>query len=244
MSELNTQQSFMTRVAANTSAQMAEDTTLIAKEQLTAYQRWELPSFNSAPPAAQSAALAQSSAAELQQIKQLAQQQGYEAGQHYGHEAGYATGYEAGYATGAQLAQLEVTSLHELIHTLEDGLTQLDQDVAQTLVDMSISIARKMIAQTMEVKPELILELVREAIAQLPQFNQNPHLILNPADAELVNKFMSDELSHTGWKVFSDVQVQRGGCMVKTAHSLIDATLEARWERVLQSIGQDGSWLA
>jgi flagellar assembly protein FliH len=240
MSELKTPQSFMTRVAANTNAQMGEDATLIAKEQLTAYQRWELPSFSSAPPAAQTAALALSTAAELQQIKQLAHQQGFKEGQHSGQEAGY----EAGYATGAKLAQLEVTSLHELIHTLEDGLTQLDQDVAQTLVDMSISIARKMISQTMEVKPELILELVREAIAQLPQFNQNPHLLLNPVDAELVRKFMSDELSHTGWKIFSDVQVRRGGCMVKTAHSLIDATLEARWERVLQSIGQDGSWLA
>ena len=240
MSELKTPQSFMARVAVNTSTQMAGDATLIPKEQLTAYQRWELPSFNSAPPPAQTAALALSTVAELQQIKQLAHEQGYVEGK----KSGYDAGYESGYATGAKLAQLEVTTLHEMVHTLEDGLTQLDQDVAQTLVDMSISIARKMISHTQEVKPELVLELVRDAIAQLPQFNQSPHLVLHPQDAELVHKYMSDELNHAGWKIFTDSQLQRGGCLVKTAHSLIDATNEARWEHMLQSIGQDGSWLA
>lgn len=236
MSESKTIQSFMTRVAVNTNAQMANDATLIPKEQQTAYQRWELPSFGSAAPTPQ----LQSSAIELQQLKQLAHEQGYVAGK----DSGYEAGYEAGYATGAKLAQLEVTTLHEMVHALEDGLTQLDQDIAQTLVDMSISIARKMIGHTQEVKPELVLELVRDAIAQLPQFNQNPHLILHPEDAALVHKYMSDELNHAGWKIFTDAQLQRGGCLVKTAHSLIDVTNEARWKHMLQSLGQDGSWLA
>ncbi len=240
MSELKTASSFLARVAVNTSTQMAGDATLIPKEQLTAYQRWELPSFNSAPPAAQTAALALSTAAELQQIKQLAHEQGYVEGKRSGHEVGY----EAGYAVGIQQAQDEVTVMHDLMQNLNEGLTQLDQDIAQALVDMSISIARKMVGHTVEVKPELILELVREAISNLPQFNQNPHLILHPADAELVHKHMSDELSHAGWKIFTDAQIARGGCLVKTAHSLIDATTEARWARILQSIGQDGSWLA
>lgn len=240
MSESKTSGKFMARVALNTHDQMAGDTTLIPKEQLTAYQRWELPSFNSAPPAAQTAALALSTAAELQQIKQLAHEQGYAAGLQAGREAGH----EAGYATGAQLAQLEVGSLHELVRRLEDGLTQLDQEVAQTLVDMSIAVARKMVGHAQQIKPELILDLVREAIAQLPQFNQNPHLILHPDDAALVHKHMSDELNHAGWKIFSDPQLQRGGCLVKTAHSLVDASNEARWQHVLHAIGQDASWLA
>lgn len=240
MSELKTTDNFMARVAVNTRSQMASDATLIPKEQLTAYQRWELPSFNSAPPAAQTAALALSTAAELQQIKQLAHEQGYAEGQRAGHEAGHA----AGYAAGAQQAQDELTVIKELLKNLHEGLAQMDQDIAQTLVNMSVSIARTMAGHTLEMKPELILELVREAIAQLPQFNQNPHLILHPADAELVQQHMRDELNHAGWKIFTDSQLQRGGCLVKTAHSLIDATTEARWQRVLQSIGQDGSWLS
>lgn len=240
MSELKTSSGFLTRVAINTSTQMAADTTLIPKEELTAYQRWELPSFSSAPPAAQTAALALSTAAELQQIKQLAHEQGYAEGKSSGHTAGY----ESGYAAGTQLAQDEVTVIHELMQNFNEGMGQLDQNIAQALVDMSVSIARKMVVHTVEVKPELILELVRAAISNLPQFNQNPHLILHPADAELVHKHMNDELNHAGWKIFTDSQIKRGGCLVKTAHSLIDATIEARWDRVLQSIGQDGSWLA
>lgn len=239
MSEHKSAASFLTRVAVNTHSQMAEDTSLIPKENLTAYQRWELPSFNKAPPAAQTAALALNTAAELQQIKQAAHEQGFAEGR----AAGQSDGYEAGYATGSQLAKLEVTTLHQLVRTLEDGLTQLDEDVAQVLVEMSISIARQMIGHAQEIKPELILDLVRDAISQLPQFNQNPHLVLHPDDAELVRQHMSEELTHAGWKIFSDPQLQRGGCLVKTAHSLIDATNEARWQHVMHAIGQDRSWL-
>lgn len=208
----------------------------IPKEQLTAYQRWELASFDQPV----SAARASATAGELIRIQQQAHEQGYASG----HDAGYAIGHDAGYAAGIQQAQAEAAQIHKLLQDLQEGLNQIDRQTAQSLLDLSLEVARKMASETLQVKPEIILEIIRSAISSLPQFNQNAHLVLHPEDAELVRKHMGDQLAHAGWKIFTDAQIQRGGCRVKTAHSLVDATTEARWERILQSIGQDHSWLA
>lgn len=218
---------------ANNSRQAAGNGVVIPKEQMTAYQRWELSSFDQNSLSGGSVSYSAS-----------AQQRNQQKIQDEGHAAGYAIGHAAGYATGTQQAQAETAQIHLLLQNLQEGLSQMDQQIAQSLLDLALEVANKMVRETLQVKPELILEIIREAIGALPQFNQNAHLILNPDDAELVHKHMNDELAHAGWKIFTDAKIQRGGCLVKTAHSLIEATTQERWKRILQSMGQDHSWLA
>ena len=213
---------------------------VIPKEQMTAYQRWELSSFDQPGSIAGSGIAILSAAAEQQRVQKKAHEDGYSSGQ----TAGYSIGHDAGYAAGVGQAQSEAAHIHHLLQDLQEGLNQIDQQVAQSLLDLSLAIANKMVRETLQVKPEVVIEIVREAVATLPQFNQNAHLVLHPDDAELVRKHMNDELTHAGWKIFTDTQIQRGGCLVKTSHSIVDATTEERWKRVLQSLGQDHSWLA
>jgi flagellar assembly protein FliH len=201
----------------------------IAKESLTAYQRWELPTFDIAKKKVGAAATLPT-AAEVEQIHQQA--------------------YEEGYAAGAQKARDEAQRLAEevqrlvvIIGALDKELQQVDQQVAQNLLDLSMELAKQMLQQALKVKPELLLSVVNEAIGELPHFSQHAHLILHPSDAELVRSKMGAQLDHTGWKIFEDAQMERGGCRVETAHSQIDASLATRWKRVVSSIGQDNSWL-
>ena len=205
---------------------------LIPKEQLTAFQRWELASFDSVSKKGQAApAPSPSSAEELQRIQKKA------------YEEGYARGHEAGQAAGMQIAERETSQLQTLMQNLQTALNQVDQQLAQSLLDLSLEIAHKMVTEALEVHPEIILKIVSTAISSLPHFNQNAHLILNPLDAELVRREMGDQLMHAGWKIFTDAKIARGGCRVETAHSHIDATNPARWRAIVESIGQDKSWL-
>ena len=198
---------------------------VIDKEGLTAYQRWELPSFNMDREAIDPATLP--TAAEVEQIRQQAQEEGY----------------QAGYAEGAQKVREETRRLVGMVAALENALQQVDQQVAQSLLDLSLEMTRQMLQQALKVKPEFLLGIVNEAINELPHFNQHALLILHPADAELVRSHMGEQLEHTGWKIFEDAQMERGGCRVETAHSRIDASLASRWKRMVLSIGQDSSWL-
>lgn len=200
---------------------------IITKEELTAFERWELASFDTHPGGKlQGNALA--TVAELESIRQQA------------HDEGYA----AGYAAGAQQAHTEAAKIHVLLQTIQDALNQMDEQLAQSLLNLSLEVARKMTGEILQANPEVILKIVGDAISGLPHFNQNAHLILHPDDAELVRKHMGEQLSHSGWKIFTDAQIRRGGCRVETTHTQVDATTETRWKRIVDSIGQDKSWLA
>jgi len=201
----------------------------IPKEQLTAYERWELPNFstsgtgNNAPFMRQkenAPAIELPTAVQLEEIQRQA------------HEEGYQTGF----SEGAQ-------RVAALINGMEHALQQADQNIAQDLLKLSLEVARQMVQQTLKTNPEILLNVIREAIGSLPHFNQGAHLVLHPDDAVLVRDSMGEQLSHSGWKIFEDALIARGGARVETAHSQIDATLANRWQRIVAAIGQDSSWI-
>ena len=220
---------------ANNARQVAGHKAVIPKEQLTAFERWELASFDSFPGGIRQGSTIKgtrlSTVAEPENIRQQA------------HDEGRKQGHDAGYAAGIQQARSEAAQIHALLQDLQDAINQVDEQIAQSLLDLSLEVAHRMVGETLRVKPEVILKVVNDAINSLPHFNQNAHLIMHPDDLELVRKQMGDQLSHAGWKIFSDAQIRRGGCRVETAHSNVDATMEGRWKRIVESIGQDRSWL-
>ncbi len=207
---------------------------VIPKEQLTAFQRWELASFDSEPRRSKAESVASQRLSPAEEMRKI-QKQAY--------DEGHANGHNAGFTAGLQQAQRDTVQLQTLMQNLQIALNQVDQQLAQSLLDLSLEIAHKMTQEALQIKPEAILKIVSAAIGSLPHFNQNAHLILNPADAELVRKEMGDQLAHSGWKIFSDAKIEPGGCRVETAHSHIDATNSARWRAIVESIGQDKSWL-
>ena len=210
---------------------------IITKEQLTAFERWELASFDSHPGAKRRNS-PQETAAEMESIRRLAHDEGYAQGR----DNGYEQGRNEGYAAGIQQARAEAAQIHSLLQNLHDALHRMDEQLAQSLLDLSLEVARKMVSDILQAKPEVVLETISKAISGLPHFNQNAHLVLNPDDAELVRKHMGEQLSHAGWKIFTDSQIERGGCRAETAHSRVDATVEARWKRVVESMGQNKPW--
>lgn len=209
---------------------------IIPKEQLTAFERWELASFD-AQSRSQLKGRTESPAPlatvnELENIRKQA------------HDDGFAQGREAGYSAGIQQARNESAQMHTLMQNLQTAINQVDEQISQSLLDLSLEVARQMVRETLQVKPEVILKVISDAIGGLPHFNQNAHLILHPDDAALVREHMGEQLAHAGWKIFTDAKIERGGCRVETAHSHVDATTEARWKRIVESIGQDKSWRA
>jgi len=190
-------------------------------EKLTAWQRWELPNFEGGP---RGEGYGLPTAAQVEDIQRLAREEGY----------------RNGYAEGMQQAAQDRQRLNTLIDAMSNSM---DEQVAQELVALALDVARQMLHQSLKVQPELVLGVVREAIGTLPHFNQGAHLVLHPADAALVREQMGEQLTHSGWKVFEDARIERGGARIETANSQIDATLESRWKRVVAALGQDAEWL-
>lgn len=199
-------------------------------EKLSAWQRWELPAFEAGSSLARNVGLP--TASQLETMQQLARDEAY--------QAGYAEGQQRGYADGLQQALAEKERLAELSKLLE---SQIDEKVTQELMGLSLDIAQQVLQQAIKVQPELLLGMVREAIGTLPVFNQAAHIILNPEDAAMVREHMGEQLSHSGWKILEDPRTARGDARLETANSQVDATLEARWDRVISAMGQESKWL-
>lgn len=210
---------------------------IIPKEQLSAYQRWELDAFDETRAGGvggDQVSLPTAEAIEL--MHQQAHQEGYREGLVQGKEQGYREGFEQ--------AKKEAERLNVLVEQVNTALLQLDQKMSQQLLDLALDIARQMLRQALMVQPELVLAVVKEAVNSFPQANQHPQLILHPQDAALVRSCLEAELAHGHWRVVEDSQIEPGGCRLETAHGELDATLEKRWQRVLESLGQSGDWLA
>lgn len=215
---------------------------IIPKEQMSAYQRWEMETLDDprAEAPAEAPQLALPTAESIQQIQLQARQEGHQEG----YQEGLLLGREQGYGEGQEQARQEAQRLHQVLAQLDQTLERLDREMAQQLLELALGVAKQMLRQALKVRPELVLAVVQEAIASLPQVNQHPQLILHPQDAALVRVFLENELAQGHWHLVEDGQVQAGGCRLETAQSELDATLESRWQRVLDALGQSGDWLA
>ena len=212
--------------------------TLIPKEKQSAYQRWEMASFGDTRPSARSEHAAQAariSIEEQAEIRATAQERGY--------AIGLAEGRSEGMRQGLADAVAETAHLRSVVTALGSEAARADELIASDLLTLALDLAKAMLKTSLMVRPELVLPVVSEAIRYLPMVQQPAVVFLHPEDAMLVNEHMRDELHKAGWRVAEDMQMQRGGCRIDTASNQIDATIETRWHRLAEALGQNSAWL-
>lgn len=158
------------------------------------------------------------------------------------HQEAHKAGYAAGYDEGTARARMEAARLNSLVENLEKSLAELDRDVAAEMVALVVEITRHILRQALALNPEIILAVVREALTRLPQHHAAIHV--HPEDAALVRTYIGEQLDHAGQRLVEDGQITRGGCRIEAAGSQIDATLETRWRRVIESLGNADHWFA
>jgi flagellar assembly protein FliH len=173
---------------------------------------------------------------ELEAIREQARQEGYDEG----HEAGHADAIAAGKIASAE----ELQHVRALADSFSNALRDADQLIANDVLDLALQLAKGMLKNALQVKPELVLPIVRDAIEYLPVLQQPALLVLHPDDAAVVRSGIGEELDKGGWRVVEDPQVGRGGCKVDTATNQIDATAAARWQRLSHALGKEVDWLA
>lgn len=200
---------------------------------------WEMASFEGSPHSVTKANHAGITLPTIEQISGIQDQARQE-----GYNAGHAEGLAKGYADGKQKAALEATRLGNLADAFTTEVGKADETISQQVLDLSVDLARALLKSALEVRPELVIPIVREAVRYLPALHQPALLFLNPDDAVLVKDRIGDELSKMGWQLADDTQLGRGSCRVETASNQIDATLPTRWQRLAAALGKDSDWLA
>lgn len=189
-------------------------------EDLTAYKRWELPIVNDPN--------GTTTAKELQSIQKQAYDEGFELGQKQGFEK--------------KKHELETNSetLCSIIELLSEPLKNLDDDVVNQLAELSMIVAKQVVRRELHTEQGEIVGIVREAMSALPASTRKIILNIHPDDGELVRNAFSlgqqDESDELRWKVVEDPMITRGGCKISSENSRVDATVEARLNRVISTL--------
>jgi flagellar assembly protein FliH len=83
---------------------------------------------------------------------------------------------------------------------------------------------------------------VREALALLGTEHKAATVKLHAEDLAVVETALREEHAALQVNWMADAQVERGGCLVESAGTVVDGRLPARWRRALAQLGLDAPW--
>jgi len=153
-----------------------------------------------------------------------------------------------GYGEGLRKAQQDIEAdrqmamdqsrqiVEEARRTKMEILNSLEPD----MVRLVLAIAKKVVVADLILQPAAIVEIIRQAIANLDE-PENLRIYLNPADVSIVIDAIDwDGLTEIGSRdipveVKSDSRISRGGAMIESSGGTVDARLETRLENVEKS---------
>jgi flagellar assembly protein FliH len=186
-----------------------------------------------------------SSAGRKVQLQKTAAQAGDATGLEQVREQAYRQGVAVGRQEAAAQIEAERAALKRLTESFQELLQELEQGLANDVLSMSLELAKLIVRHAIRVQPDLVLSVVREAVASLTGFDAQTTIHLHPADGKLVRDIASDDplLAGLPWKIVDDINIERGGCRLETATTEVDATLETRWRRVIAALGREDSWI-
>ncbi|MCC6708569.1 MAG: flagellar assembly protein FliH [Gammaproteobacteria bacterium] len=152
------------------------------------------------------------------------------------HKQAYAEGFEngtmEGYADGQRRAAADIEARCEVLDNITmqliAPLAKLDEEMVNSVAELALLIARHLVRRELKTAPGEVIGVVRETMRLLPIASRGTTLHLNPDDAELVRSALSIDTDGISWRVEADPLISRGGCIVETETSRIDATVESR----------------
>jgi flagellar assembly protein FliH len=114
--------------------------------------------------------------------------------------------------------------------------------MAQQLLELACDIARQVVRQELSVNPNALQPVVREAVGMLVTEGRPAVVRLNPADMEAMAQPLREEIDAPGVQWMADAAVPPGGCLVESAGTAVDGSLDKRWQRAIAALGLQSPW--
>ena len=195
-------------------------------------------------PEAEAAAQAKEAAAEVvrQQQQQQARDDAYAHGLDKGREETAIEwqqrmdDYIAG--AGQEMAQ----RLDAVVQTLSASLEAMRQHMAQDVLQLACDVARQVVRQELRINPAALQPVVTEALDMLVVDGRPTTVRLNPADHAVVSTALRENFADTPVQWLADAQVPEGGCLVDAGGTVVDGSLEKRWQRAVAPLGVESAW--
>lgn len=174
-------------------------------------------------------------AEELEALHREAREEGF--------QQGLEEGRRRGYATGADEVRKTLEALRSVMLQLAEPLERVDEAVVEAVSDLAILIARHLVRRELKTNPGEVVGVVRETMRHLPIAPRAARIRLHPEDVEMVQTAFALGDDERSWRLEADPLITRGGCIVETDSSRIDASVESRLAAIASRMlgGERGS---
>ena len=169
-------------------------------------------------------------------------------------QAGYAEGFAQGRAQATVEAQRQMADyiahqgsdaarqFAQLFATVQAQLAEAEQVMAQGTLELACELARQVLRRELSVDPKAVQPVIREALGLLVADTKSAVVRLHPLDFNVLEEVIRTEFSSLSLTLLADPGLTRGGCLIESAGTVVDGTLEKRWMRAVASLGLESSW--
>ncbi len=170
------------------------------------------------------------------------------------YEKAYQKGYAKGYAKGEReakdhvmiVAHEELAELKRTMHHLAAGfkaaIAHHAERTSEEMLSLALEISKSMVKAEIHVNREVVLPVIRQALAKLPSMHVPIRLTVHPEDEVLVTNYMKEGFEGV-CEVISDPRLERGSCVLESETNSVDATNATRWGLICESLGFSDHWI-
>lgn len=147
---------------------------------------------------------------------------------------------EQGYREGRDLGAAELT---KIVAQVSQRLTQIEAQAVPQLRDLALAVARKILGRELELRPDAVVDVIKQALAEKARQRREIVLRVHPEDLAIVRERKPELLEVLSRAkeigVREDPDVARFGVVIETDAGTIDAQLETQLEvveRILKEV--------
>lgn len=169
-------------------------------------------------------------------------------------QEGYAEGFVQGHAQATLEAQRQITdfianqgqetarSFAQLFVSVQAQQADAEQVVARGVLELACELARQVVRRELSVNPHALQPVIREALGLLMAESKTALIRMNPVDIDVLEDVLRSEFSGLSLTLLADATVARGGCLIESAGTVVDGTIEKRWMRAVANLGLNPPW--
>lgn len=220
---------------------MRNNNRLIPGEEIGTFEQWRFGAVDTAAVLLAAQAKAREEASDQARNDALKQQ-------------GYAEGFAQGHAQATLEAQRQMAdfvakqgqeaaqNFSRIFASAEAQLIDSEQVIARGVLELACELARQVLRRELSVDPDALKPVIREALGVLMTETKTALVRLNPVDLAALEAATQAEFAGMSLTFLADATLTRGSCLIESAGTVLDGTLEKRWMRAVASLGLSSSW--
>jgi flagellar assembly protein FliH len=150
-------------------------------------------------------------------------------------EQGHQTGYEAGWKTAHQ----ERLNLIQASKTIEDEFERFKSELSEKLLDLSILVSKKIVADTISLHPEHAALLLNSVLESMQLHSKLITLHAHPETIRTIEAHFGDQSMLGNIRMITDKNQLQGGFLLQHPEGEIDMSLQTRWLKAIEVLGRN-----